>query len=637
MPGIVGTIRMRFRLLLTLFFACWATTGLQAQLPLPTPPPPVAPLLPLPPPPVPDLGKLDTLLRSALDFPTLRSRVIVRATGPEWLDALAPLIAQAGGTLGHRLALIDAQAAVVPNVALPGLTTVPFVARIVSDRLAVATLERTGATIGAVEVRRRFGYDGTGVGVAVIDSGVSPWHDDLGDGAGRQRIDQFVDLINGRAAAYDDFGHGTHVAGIIAGNGFDSGGARAGIAPGARLLVVKALGADGRGRISDVIAAFASVIAAKEQFGIRIVNVSIGAAVYESYDTDLLTVAAKVVVDSGLILVASAGNNGRRDGETIYGGVTAPGNAPWVLTAGAFSHGGTARRDDDSIAPFSSRGPTTVDYAAKPDIVAPGVGIESLSDPVSRLYMTRSSALLPGTVATPYLPYLSLSGTSQATPVVTGTIALMLQANPALTANAVKAVLQYTAYRYGYDALTEGAGFLNTLGAVELARFFASPTAATYPVAKQWSRHLVWGNRRITGGVLTPDANAWSPDVTWGDATRAAGPIVWGLKPTGSGSGAWGTRCADAACTTTSWDAGTQNVVWGSQCGGDDCAAPPSSWSAGDAPIWSSQDQDTIVWGTDDHDTIVWGTNDHDTIVWGTTDQETIVWGTSCDDPDCVP
>jgi serine protease AprX len=628
MREIARAVRMRFRLPLAVLLACWATNGLQAQLPLPTPPPPI-----------PNLGKLDTLLQSALDYPAMSSRVIVRATGPAWLDALAPLITQAGGTLGHRLALVDAQAAVVPNVALPGLTSVPFVARIVSDRLAVATLERTGATIGADEVRRTFGYDGTGVGVAVIDSGVSQWHDDLGDGAGSQRIDQFVDLINGRAAAYDDFGHGTHVAGIIAGNGFDSGGRRTGIAPGARLLVVKALDADGRGRISDVIAAFASVIAAKEQFGIRIVNVSIGAAVYESYDTDLLTVAAKVVVDSGLIVVASAGNNGRRDGDTIYGGVTAPGNAPWVLTAGAFSHGGTARRNDDSIAPFSSRGPTRVDYAAKPDIVAPGVGLESLSDPASRLYTTRSSALLPGTVATAYLPYLSLSGTSQATPVVTGTIALMLQANPALTANAVKAVLQYSAYRYGYDALTEGAGFLNTQGAIELARFFASPTA-TYPIEPQWSRHLIWGNRRITGGVLTPDANAWSPDVTWGDATRAAGPIAWGLRPlTGSestvGWSAWGTGCADAACTTASWDAGTYNVVWGSQCGGNDCAAPPSSWSAADAPIWSSQDQDTIVWGTNDHDTIVWGTNDQDTIVWGTTDQDTIVWGTNCDD--CAP
>ena len=127
--------------------------------------------------------------------------------------------------------------------------------------------------------------------------------------------------------------------------------------------------------------------------------------------------------------------------------------------------------------------------------------------------------------------------------------------------------------------------------------------------------------------------------MTWGDATRAAGPISWGLRPLTGTAGwrAWGTSCANLACTTVSWDAGTQNVVWGSQCGGDDCAAPPSSWSGGNAPIWSTDDQDTIVWGTNDHDTIVWGTNDHDTIVWGTTDQETIVWGTGCDDPDCAP
>ena len=213
----------------------------------------------------------------------------------------------------------------------------------------------------------------------------------------------------------------------------------------------------------------------------------------------------------------------------------------------------------------------------------------------------------------------------------------MLQANPALTANAVKAILQYTAYRYGYDALTEGAGFLNARGAIELARFFAAPTAPTHRIAQRWSRQLIWGNRRVTGGVLTPDANAWSPDVTWGDATRAAGSIAWGLRPLTGADGAvgwstWGTACAGAACTSASWDDGTQNVVWGSQCGGNDCAAPPSSWSGGDAPVWSTDDQDTIVWGTNDHDTIVWGTNDHDTIVWGTTDQDTIVWGTTDDD-----
>ena len=111
--------------------------------------------------------------------------------------------------------------------------------------------------------------------VAVIDSGITPWHDDLaGDGAS-ERVDQFVDFVAGRADAYDDYGHGTHVAGIIAGNGFDSSGARAGVAPNARLIVLKVLDAAGHGRISDVIAAFDYVVANKDALKIRVVNLSV--------------------------------------------------------------------------------------------------------------------------------------------------------------------------------------------------------------------------------------------------------------------------------------------------------------------------------------------------------------------------
>jgi serine protease AprX len=101
-------------------------------------------------------------------------------------------------------------------------------------------MERTGATIGATFVRQHLGYDGSGIGVAIVDSGVTSWHDDLG-GFGGQRVVEFVDFVNGRTSSYDDYGHGTHVAGIVAGNGFDSNGARSGIAPGARLMVLKVL------------------------------------------------------------------------------------------------------------------------------------------------------------------------------------------------------------------------------------------------------------------------------------------------------------------------------------------------------------------------------------------------------------
>ena len=145
-------------------------------------------------------------------------------------------------------------------------------------------------------------------------------------------------------------------------------------------------------------------------------------------------------------MVAAAGNLGLdRNGRAQSGGITSPGNAPWVLTVGASSHQGTVLRSDDQVGDFSSRGPTWLDFAAKPDIVAPGVGIESLSDPNSTLYGLLTPYLLGGVIPVGYMPYLSLSGTSMATPVVAGTVALMLEANPDLTPNAVKAILQYTA------------------------------------------------------------------------------------------------------------------------------------------------------------------------------------------------
>ena len=185
------------------------------------------------------------------------------------------------------------------------------------------------------------------------------------------------------------------------------------------------------------------------------------------------------MADAGVVVVTAAGNLGKNaSGEALYGGVTAPGNAPWVLTVGASSTNGSLTRDDDAMAGFSSRGPTYLDWAAKPDLVASGVGTISLSAPNSTFYATRPQALVDGFVSGSDRAYLTLSGTSMAAPVVAGTVALMLQANPALTPNAVKAILQYTAeQRAGYNALTQGGGFLNTMGAVRLARFFAGGAA----------------------------------------------------------------------------------------------------------------------------------------------------------------
>jgi serine protease AprX len=573
------------------------------------------------------LKKLDKPLRDKAAKAQGRSRVIVRGVNGVSGDELGAVIRGLGGGYRRHLRLIGADVAELPDGALVALANHPRVARVSEDRPIVGAMERTAATVGATAVRRDLGYDGTGVGVAVIDSGALATHDDLMGSNGAPVIDRFVDFVDGRDLAYDDYGHGTHVAGIIAGSGYDSEGRRSGIAPGVRLTVLKVLDNKGNGYISDVIAALDYVVDHKDELNIRVVNLSVATGVYESYTTDPLTVAAENVVHNGVVVVAAAGNNGRGpDGTTRHGGVTAPGNAPSVLTVGASSHMGTIDPEDDIVASFSSRGPSAIDYNAKPDLVAPGVGIESLSDVGGTLYSTKSKYLLPGTVTTSYLPYLSLSGSSMSAPVVTGAVALMLQANPSLTPNAVKAILQYTAERHaGYDPLTQGTGFLNALGAVRLAQYLLSPSSGSYPDATGWSRTLMWGNQMVRGGRLTPGANGLANDVVWGsDATPGGQSIEWGI------------RCLDAGCVSTSpWRLGLTfavNVVWGATCGGADCQM---AWSGS---VYGLSEEDTVVWGTSEEDTVVWGTSEEDTVVWGTSDAEdTVVWGTSCSDPDCEP
>jgi serine protease AprX len=613
--------------------------------------------------------KLDNILKGRAGK-SGKSRVIITLT--EGFDPSAD-VRRLGGILGRRLALINGQVVELPNALLRKLADLPFVESIHHDRPTGGEMNRVAVTVGARAVQSTYGYNGAGVGVAVIDSGVTNWHDDLGPSQNTpgvrvkngQRVSAFVDFVNGWTSSYDDNGHGTHVAGIIAGNGADSLGARAGIAPSAHLVSLKVLDDRGRGVISNVIAALEWTIANKSAYNVRVVNLSVGAAVTESYKTDPLTLAARRAVDAGIVVVTAAGNLGKNaDGQIQYGAITAPGNAPWVLTVGAYSHEGTVVRTDDVMAGYSSRGPTAIDFHAKPDLVAPGTGVVSLSSASSTMYYTKPEYLLTGSTAGSYKPYLSLTGTSMAAPVVSGTIALMMQANPSLTPNLVKAILQYTAEIYpSYNALTQGAGFLNAQGAVQLARFFRmAHDGSRLTIPAEWGRRVIWGNHSLSGGVIRPNANAFQLGATWGSAfDRDGDNIVWGTLQYGDNL-VWGTADSlsadnlvwgtvrDAAGDNLVWGtyrdadnlvwgtiSGDDNIVWGTDCGGGDC--DNLVWGtaiAADNLVWgTAREGDNLVWGTArEGDNLVWGTSGNvDNLVWGTSaEHDNMTWGNSGED-----
>ena len=501
----------------------------------------------------------------------------------------------------------------IPDSELKNVATLSQTIHVHPDSAVHGLDFRTDVTSGAFFVGHNIGLTGAGVTIAVLDSGIAKQHDDLPDSS----VLFFKDFVNGKAKRYDDLGHGTHVAGIIAGRGKDSAGEISGTAPGTRLVVLKVLDSQGNGTVSNVIAALDWLATYGPSMGVRVVNMSFGAQPTDAPENDPLALAAKALVDRGVVVVAAAGNNGQFNGKKVWGGIPSPADAPWVLTVGASSTLGTTTRKDDTMASFSSRGPA-VGHIAKPDVVASGVGTVSTISSEGTFYASASQFLVPAPCvtghcpSTTFTPYMSMTGTSMAAPVVSGTVALMLQANPSLTPNLVKAILQYTAEVHsGYNALEQGAGFLNALGAVRLAKFYATgQKGSKAPFSPAWSRHIFWGNHSLTGGIMSPKASAWKNGVQWGalKGTSASDNIVWGTDA-GNDNIVWGTSAND-------------NIVWGTDCGGADC---------GDNIVWGTDDADNIVWGTDDgSDNIVWGTDDSgDNIVWGTDDGgDNIVWGT---------
>ena len=265
-------------------------------------------------------------------------------------------------------------------------------------------------------------WTGTGIGVAILDTGLYP-HIDFGE-----RIRGFQDFLGHRPYPYDDSGHGTHVAGILAGDGTASDRRYQGVAPGCHLVAAKVLDRRGNGRLQDVLRALQWISFNQNLYGIRIINISVGAAAMDSKAAARLIKAVEQAWDQGFVVVTAAGNMG-----PAYGSVTAPGSSKKVITVGASDM-------LDRISSVSGAGPTA-ECVCKPDLVAPGADVISCAN-------KRNS-------------YAIKSGTSMSTPRVSGAIALLLQKDPFLTNVEVKMLLRESCLDLGYPRNRQGWGKLD--------------------------------------------------------------------------------------------------------------------------------------------------------------------------------
>jgi serine protease AprX len=487
---------------------------------------------------------------------------------------------------------------------------------ITPDRELQPTLDYTATAVGA-DLAFTSRWTGLGVGIAIVDSGIDTTHPDFALAKGSGRVVYSESFSNGKSAA-DKYGHGTHVAAIAAGSGTASSGGSythtfRGLAPDAHIINFRVLDGNGKGRDSAVISAIDRAIALRNQFNIRVLNLSLGHPVYESYKLDPLCQAVERAWIAGIVVVVAAGNEGRNNvfGTDGYGTINSPGNHPLVITVGAVKTMTTPSRADDVIASYSSKGPTQVDHVVKPDLVAPGNRVISALVPNSTFASSYPENVVPlayykrssngGKPETP--EYYRLSGTSMAAPVVAGAAALLLQKTPSLTPDQVKARLMKTAsksfpaysvtvdevtgqtFRSQHDIFTVGAGYLDVYAALNSADLLPARTTAASPVAvltaagsivvvndtsAVWGAGAIWGSTALWGSSAIWGSAVWldGASAIWGSSALWGSSAIWGSAAISSGTSAiWGSSAlwgSGAIWGSTTTDRGATQAVAGS-------------------------------------------------------------------------
>jgi serine protease AprX len=462
--------------------------------------------------------------------------------------------------------------------------------------------------------------NGKGITVAVIDSGIDARHNAL-----KGRVVATVDFTGGDGS--DHFGHGTHVAGIVAGQPGRIPDARTieGVSAGAYLINVRVLGDDGSGLASDVLEAIDWAIDHKKQYNIGVINLSLGTPVVQSYRDDPLCQAVERAVAAGIVVVAAAGNAGTNDqGQMVYGGITSPGNDPFALTVGALNTHGTPQRSDDTLASYSSRGPTAIDLNIKPDVVAPGNRIVSSEASGSYLVTTYPELHVMGNGPN---AYMRLSGTSMAAGVVSGMAALLLEENKNLTPIDVKTVVQLTSSFMPDDGLLgAGAGSVNVLAA---ALFVERPS-------QKLATTTIAGQQVTSSGVFIPPfAGTSRSAIVWDSAIFGRSSIVWDSSALGRSSIVWDS--AVLGRTSIVWDSsivGRSSIVWDSAIAGRTSIVWDSSAAGRSSIVWDSSTAGrlSIVWDSTSigRSSIVWDSaaTGRSSIVWDSAvaSRSSIVW-----------
>jgi serine protease AprX len=479
--------------------------------------------------------------------------VIAKLNGTPQKGELAA-IRQLGGRVTRKLDIVHSLCIDIPANKLTQLAGLKSIAHLSGDvQVKKNDLYTVDASFANVAYQQ-YGATGAGVTVAVLDSGIYP-NPDLSS----SRILDAVSMIPGLGPV-DQCGHGTHVSGILAGNGAQSTGSHytktyLGIARDANVVSVRVLNQTGAGTVSNVISGVQWVVQNAATYHIRVINLSLGHTVGEPAADDPLDQAVEAAWKAGIVVVCAAGNDGRLDSFSLpllpnggyltnYGSIECPGNDPEVITVGAMKSVNSNRADDE-IATYSSRGPTMFDCTVKPDIVAPGnLIVSTLNSPTSWLAQTYGSqiALTNSTYISGGSGYSSnyaiLSGTSMATPVVSGAVALLLQLNPTLSPDTVKIRLMTSADKWA-DPLglgnpaTYGAGYLDIPAAIQ-SSYVATGTAAS-PGLSQTPLGLV---EFLLGPVLGTTnlslTQIYGQRAMWGTDSVADSRAMWGTDTFGN-------------------------------------------------------------------------------------------------------